>query len=188
MRRSKPQSASSSNAGRAFSERGRSGSGGQSIADSPANVKPGDRREIRGIYRESGRDYRSVRNPMFAGRLRAELGAISRGRSRNCRRRWRSLSLTGSNRERTDAKRYCSSAEWATRLGCTHRAARPQSVTANKCRRRALMINSPTTHGAIGFSTDLASVDDARLRFVGRERNFGQRFADPFDGYQARRV
>ena len=36
-----------------------------------------------------------------------------------------------------------------------------------------VVINSPTTHGAIGFSTDLAAVNDTRLRIVGRECYFG---------------
>ena len=36
-----------------------------------------------------------------------------------------------------------------------------------------VIINSPTTHGAIGFSTDSAAVDDVRVRFVGRKCYFG---------------
>ena len=51
-----------------------------------------------------------------------------------------------------------------------------------------VIVNSPTTHGAIGFSTALPPSMTLGLRLLGRQRHVRQRLAAAPDGHQARRV
>ena len=49
-----------------------------------------------------------------------------------------------------------------------------------------ITVNTPTTHGAIGFSTALPPSMTVGMRFVGWQRNIGQRVATSPNGHQAR--